>query len=94
MLRSFPPRRPLDFAALHLPQGQVFIIPERCKGCGYCIEFCPKSVLSESVGMNAKGYHYPVVARGKEGDCVHCQFCSLVCPEFAIFTEERVEAMA
>lgn len=38
--------------------------------------------------MNAKGYHYPVVAEGKEGACVNCAFCKLVCPEFAIYTEE------
>ena len=38
--------------------------------------------------MNAKGYHYPAVAEGKEQDCVNCAFCKLVCPEFAIYTEE------
>jgi 2-oxoglutarate ferredoxin oxidoreductase subunit delta len=38
--------------------------------------------------MNAKGYHFPVVATGKETDCVNCGFCRLVCPEFAIYTEE------
>jgi 2-oxoglutarate ferredoxin oxidoreductase subunit delta len=43
----------------------------------------------ESEGMNAKGYHYPMVAEGKDGACVHCQFCSIVCPEFAIYTEEK-----
>jgi 2-oxoglutarate ferredoxin oxidoreductase subunit delta len=39
--------------------------------------------------MNAKGYHYPVVAEGKEQACVDCDFCKLVCPEFAIYTEEK-----
>jgi 2-oxoglutarate ferredoxin oxidoreductase subunit delta len=39
--------------------------------------------------MNAKGYHYPTVAEGKDESCVHCQFCSIVCPEFAIYTEEK-----
>ena len=38
--------------------------------------------------MNAKGYHYPVVVAGKELACVNCRFCKLVCPEFAIYTEE------
>jgi NAD-dependent dihydropyrimidine dehydrogenase PreA subunit len=41
--------------------------------------------------MNSKGYHYPVVAPGKEDACVHCGFCSLICPEFAIYTEEVAE---
>ena len=42
----------------------------------------------EAEAMNARGYHYPVVAAGKEDDCVNCRFCKLVCPEFAIYTEE------
>jgi 2-oxoglutarate ferredoxin oxidoreductase subunit delta len=84
-------RRPLDQAVLKIPRGQTFIIPERCKGCRFCIEFCPKEVLEESRDMNAKGYHYPVVGSDKEEECVHCGFCSLICPEFAIYTEELVE---
>jgi NAD-dependent dihydropyrimidine dehydrogenase PreA subunit len=42
----------------------------------------------ETSDMNAKGYHYPVVAEGKEEECVACQFCSIICPEFAIYSEE------
>ncbi len=81
-------RQPLDSATVRIPVGQVFVIPERCKGCRFCIEFCPEKVLEESQKMNAKGYHYPVVAEGKAGACVNCAFCKLVCPEFAIYTEE------
>jgi len=81
-------RQPLDLATVCVPVGQVFVIPERCKGCRFCIEFCPELVLAESEGMNSKGYHYPVVAAGKEQACVNCAFCKLVCPEFAIYTEE------
>ena len=81
-------RKPLDSAAVEIPVGQVYVIPERCKGCKFCIQFCPEQVLVESGGMNAKGYHYPVVAEGKAQACVNCRFCKLVCPEFAIYTEE------
>ncbi|HEU4759133.1 MAG TPA: 4Fe-4S binding protein [Dehalococcoidia bacterium] len=81
-------RRPLDLDTVTRPVGQVFIIPERCKGCRFCIDFCPEQVLVDSDGMNARGYHYPVVAPGKEEACVNCSFCKLVCPEFAIYTEE------
>jgi 2-oxoglutarate ferredoxin oxidoreductase subunit delta len=81
-------RRPLDSDRVPIPIGQVFVIVERCKGCNFCVEFCPEEVLVESTGMNAKGYHYPVVAPGKESACINCAFCKLVCPEFAIYTEE------
>lgn len=87
-MRPVLPRRPLDVAAYPVAGGQVFIVPVRCKGCNYCIEFCPRDVLIESDARNAKGYRYPVVAEDKADACVHCQFCSLVCPEFAIYTEE------
>ncbi len=81
-------RKPLDSELVAVPTGQVFVIVERCKGCRFCVEFCPEEVLEESTGMNAKGYHYPVVAPGKESACINCAFCKLVCPEFAIYTEE------
>jgi 2-oxoglutarate ferredoxin oxidoreductase subunit delta len=83
-------RVPINFNETVVPKGQIYLIPERCKGCHLCIQFCPKSVLYESETVNAKGYHLPEVKDGKEGSCVHCEFCSLVCPEFAIFTKEEV----
>lgn len=81
-------RTPLDSDQQTIPRGQVFLIPNRCKGCNICIELCPKEVLQESSEMNAKGYHYPEIKPGKDGACIHCEFCSMVCPEFAIFTQE------
>ncbi|MGQ9572078.1 MAG: 4Fe-4S dicluster domain-containing protein [Dehalococcoidia bacterium] len=81
-------RQPLDRAKVRVPRAQIFIIPERCKGCKFCIDFCPRDVLVETSAMNSRGYHYPVVAEGKEEECVACQFCSILCPEFAIYTEE------
>lgn len=79
-------RTPLDIDRVTVPRGQVYIIPERCKGCEICIRFCPREVLQVSSETNTKGYHYPDVVPGREADCVHCEFCTLVCPEFAIFT--------
>ena len=81
-------RTPLNLEKMKMPQGQVYLIPERCKGCGLCIEFCPREVLRESAAINAKGYHFPEIVPGKETSCVHCQFCTMICPEFAIYTEE------
>jgi len=63
-------------------RGAVQIHVERCKGCELCVEYCPTRVLALSSQFNAKGYHYPVVVRD---DCICCQSCSTICPEFAIF---------
>ncbi|HED03483.1 MAG TPA: 4Fe-4S dicluster domain-containing protein [Candidatus Fraserbacteria bacterium] len=69
--------------------GQVYLIPDRCKGCGFCWTFCPHDVLEESEEINAKGYHLPRVKQDKENYCVDCKICAIVCPDFAIFTVER-----
>jgi ferredoxin len=70
-----------------VPRGQVYIITERCKECGFCWTFCPLGVLEKSGQSNIKGYHYPRVKEGKETACIHCETCTLICPEFAICTE-------
>lgn len=82
-------RKPLDADEWEAPKGKVFIIDERCKGCGFCQEFCPKKVLEESDKYNSKGYHPPEVVNPE--DCVYCQLCELICPEFAIFVLDAKE---
>lgn len=81
-------RQPIDIASAKVPVGRVHVIAERCKQCNFCINYCPTDVLEYSDDINAKGYHYPVVVKGKEMSCVHCKFCDLICPELAIFTTE------
>lgn len=61
----------------------IHVEPERCKGCGFCIEFCPTDVLVFDDGFNKKGYHAPVV---KDIDyCTGCDLCGMYCPDFAIY---------
>ena len=66
-------------------RGRVAILPERCKGCGYCVEFCPTAVLLMASGFNAKGYHFPEIDDATK--CTGCALCGMFCPDFAIVGE-------
>jgi 2-oxoglutarate ferredoxin oxidoreductase subunit delta len=80
-------RIPLDIETVKLPKAEIHIIKDQCKGCGFCIYFCPKNVLEESGEINARGVHPPRVV--DESRCVLCSFCTSVCPDFAIFVVEK-----
>ena len=55
----------------------VVIFENWCKGCGICVEFCPKGVLEYD---SAKGK--ALVANPE--NCIQCGICELRCPDFAI----------
>jgi len=59
------------------PRAKIIIDEEWCKGCGICIEFCPKAVLVPQ-GMDGK----PTVT--DPALCIKCMLCEVRCPDFAI----------
>ena len=58
---------------------KVYTNPTRCKGCGYCINACPKDAISVSGHVNEKGYKTIVVDDTK---CIVCGTCYRVCPDY------------
>ena len=66
-------------------QNQVHVVAERCKGCAFCVEFCPNHILYQTTEANSKGYY--LVAMNDSGKCSGCDMCTMVCPEFAIYVE-------
>jgi 2-oxoglutarate ferredoxin oxidoreductase subunit delta len=66
-------------------RGIVHIDWELCKGCGYCVEFCPKRALALSPDFNSKGYHPPIVVDADA--CAGGGLCGALCPDFAIFAQ-------
>lgn len=68
------------------------VVTERCKGCGFCVEFCPTHVLALSSAFNAKGYHPPHLLNADK--CSGCNLCGLYCPDFAIYGYREPTAKA
>ncbi|MBW1845799.1 MAG: 4Fe-4S dicluster domain-containing protein [Deltaproteobacteria bacterium] len=62
---------------------------ERCKGCGLCVDVCPKKVLELTTEVNAKGYFPAYQARPQ--DCVFCTTCCIMCPDVAITITKKSE---
>lgn len=62
-------------------KGEVVIDIEKCKGCEICVVTCPNQVLALAHEVNAKGYHYAIMAND---GCVGCSNCAVVCPDAVI----------
>jgi 2-oxoglutarate ferredoxin oxidoreductase subunit delta len=85
------PDTPVAAARSRKFRGEVYIDCDRCKGCGFCVEFCPPKVLALSDEFNTHGYHPPHLIKPEA--CTGCDLCGLYCPDFAIFgVRIRIEA--
>ncbi len=47
-----------------------------CKGCGICVEFCPRKVLELDEQEKARA--------ARKEDCAVCFLCEMRCPDLAI----------
>ena len=57
-----------------------------CKGCGLCVNVCPKKVLALATDKINKKGHNPVEAVN-EADCIGCACGATMCPDCIIKVE-------
>ena len=66
--------------------NKVTFKKDLCKGCGLCVEACPKKILELGGELNKKGHHFARVA--DETKCIACAFCATMCPDCVIKIEK------
>jgi len=58
-----------------------------CKGCGLCVDACPKKILQMSkTHINQMGYF--TVEDLDPAKCTGCAACAIMCPDIAIEVEK------
>ncbi|MBO7699604.1 MAG: 4Fe-4S binding protein [Eubacteriaceae bacterium] len=66
---------------------KVTFATDVCKGCGLCVEACPKDIIILSKDrLNKKG-HSPAEITDEE-KCTGCGFCATMCPDCVIRVEK------
>jgi 2-oxoglutarate ferredoxin oxidoreductase subunit delta len=66
---------------------RVIIDIDTCKGCGLCVDACPKKILTlDQKKINKKGYHPSSCTDMSQ--CIGCAFCAVMCPDVCITVEK------
>ena len=88
--------RVCEFGAITITDRLVHIDPEKCRGCGKCMEVCPKSVLRmEPYGLRSV-LRCRAVEKGKAvrdactKGCIGCGKCERSCKFGAITMEDNL----
>lgn len=66
---------------------KVTFLEDRCKGCGLCVEACPKKILEIAKDRINKKGHNPARMTNQEA-CIGCAFCATMCPDCVITVEK------
>ncbi len=61
----------------------IVIAEDLCKGCGLCVDACPKKILYIDEKKRNKGGYHPVEITSQE-ECISCALCAEVCPDVVI----------
>ncbi len=85
--------------AICIEDGIARVLPERCVGCGLCVETCPKRIIS----LLPRNDHPAVYCNNKDkgaaakkacdNACISCKKCEKACPSAAIKVENNLAAI-
>ncbi len=62
--------------------ARIEVSDDLCKGCGLCVDYCPRQLIELSERISLRGYH-PAHLKDA-GRCTGCAVCGQVCPDLAI----------
>jgi 2-oxoglutarate ferredoxin oxidoreductase subunit delta len=69
--------------------NKVTFNTDLCKGCGLCVEACPKKIITLAADvLNKKGYHPACITDAEK--CIACAMCATMCPDVVITVEKNV----
>lgn len=69
-------------------EERVVFNEERCKGCGLCVNACPKGIVVLTKQTNSQGY--PVASVKEQSKCTSCGSCYRMCPDMVITVKKEV----
>jgi 4Fe-4S ferredoxin len=74
---------------------QLVYLPERCIGCGTCVQACPKGNLAVgAVGAVARGLlDADFIEIKKSEECLVCGICAKVCPTGALELKQEGKSL-
>ena len=71
--------------------NKVTFRTEQCKGCGLCVDACPRKILRLApVKLNSKGFHPAEMTEEEAVKCIACAMCATMCPDCVIKVEKEI----
>ena len=67
--------------------AKVTFNTDLCKGCGLCVNACPKKILAIVTNVFYKKGYSPAVMTDQE-KCIACAVCATMCPDCIITVEK------
>lgn len=68
--------------------AKLTFMTDNCKGCGLCVDACPRHLLRLAADkINRKGHHPAEIT--DQSACIACACCAMMCPDCVIRIEKE-----